>query len=93
MRLPIKAVVEEVDAVQIVVAGAPFFRIRRFRHFELCSIAMSLGIACRMRGVARNVGVGRERLVRQEPWRLACGVFGHAGIEADRLHRSTALTR
>jgi hypothetical protein len=45
MRLPIKAVVEEIDAVQIVAAGAPVFRIRRLRYSELCSVAVSAGIA------------------------------------------------
>jgi hypothetical protein len=52
MRLPIEAVVEEVDAVQILAASVPVFRIRRLRYSELCSVAVPAGFARRMRRLA-----------------------------------------
>ena len=83
MRLPIEAVVEEINALQVVAASAPFIRIRRFRYFGLCSVAVSAGIARRVRGVARNVSVGRERLVRQQPRWLGSRTLAHGRLKAD----------
>src|SRR5512143_3834844 len=77
MRLPIVAAVEEVDAVQIVAAGAPASQIRRLRYFELCSVGVSAEIAPRVRRLARNVGVGRERPVRQQARRMERRTLAH----------------
>src|SRR5512144_1927217 len=69
---------------RLVAAGAPVFRIRRLRYFELCSVAVSAGIARRMRRVAWNVSVGRERPIRQESRRMECRTLAHLGLEADQ---------
>ncbi len=81
MSFPVEAVVEEIDAVQIVRAGAPILKVRRRRVLVYRTVAMSIGIACRMRRAAGHVTVGRKCAVRGEPWRRRCRRVGHGGFQ------------
>jgi hypothetical protein len=62
--LPIVAVIEEIDPVQIRPACIPSLGVWRSRSFRHASKAMPRGIAGRMGKLSRHKGIRRKRLFR-----------------------------
>src|SRR5581483_4207505 len=79
MRLPVEAVVEQVEPAQVRPAAAPVVGVRGRGPLRRVAEAVPARVADRVRRAAGDVGVGRQRHVGEIPWR------GHASLPRRNL--------
>ena len=68
VRFPVIAVVEQVDAEQIMLISVPRIRRKRIGGFGFVTVAMAIRAAGGMRQFARNKRIGGKGNLRRQSW-------------------------